>query len=163
MGNDIYRSAERLTWHLADWAAFGERSFGQLATFCETHGINYQTLRNHAYIANSIELSRRRDKLSFSHHGEVAALPSRDQDKWLSSAENEKWSVAELRRRIRKAGSSESASESDGPRFTFPDKPALDLHHFLSTRPHNFWTDATKTYWRSKLAPIVEFYERTLL
>jgi hypothetical protein len=163
MGNDIYRSAERLTWHLADWAAFGERSFGQLGKFCETHGINYQTLRNHAYVAQNVQLSRRRDKLSFSHHCEVAPLPTREQDKWLLSAEREGWSVAELRRQIRKSLSSQSSTESDGPVFKFADKTALDLHHFLSTRPQTFWTDTSKQYWRRKLAPIVEFYEQTLI
>ena len=33
------------------------------------------------------DLSRRRDKLSFGHHAELAALPEHEQDEWLDQAE----------------------------------------------------------------------------
>jgi hypothetical protein len=50
-----------------------------------------------------LELSRRRDKLSFQHHAEVCALTDEEQDFWLNRAESHKWSRNELRRRLRAA------------------------------------------------------------
>ena len=39
-------------------------------------------------VAESIEFSRRHEKLSHSHHREVAALPPAEQKRWLEQAEN---------------------------------------------------------------------------
>jgi hypothetical protein len=50
-------------------------------------------------------MSRRRDKLSFQHHAEVAPLPEPDQDLWLNRAERLGWSLSELRRQLRNARS----------------------------------------------------------
>jgi hypothetical protein len=38
-------------------------------------------------VCRKITTSRRREVLTFSHHGEVAALPVKQQDKWLNRAE----------------------------------------------------------------------------
>jgi hypothetical protein len=40
----------------------------------ELTGLAYQTLRNAASVCSAYELSRRRDKLSFRHHADAAAL-----------------------------------------------------------------------------------------
>jgi len=63
--------------------------------------LDYQTLRNYAWVARRFELGRRRDRLSLQHHAEVASLPSADQDRWLDMAEKLGWSRNELRRHIR--------------------------------------------------------------
>lgn len=63
--------------------------------------LDYQTLRNYAWVARRFELSRRRNRLSFQHHAEVAALPPEDQDHWLDLAEGKGWSRNELRKNIR--------------------------------------------------------------
>lgn len=159
-GVSIYRESEKLTWDLADWAAFGERTFGALKEFCEKHGMNYGTLRNFAYVATNVELSLRNDKLSFYHHMAVAPLPRRDQAKWLTKAAANNWSVAELRRQLRDG---ETDASNDGPIFRFEEKSALDLHHALTSKPATYWTHQTKSIWREKVRPIVEFYETKLL
>jgi hypothetical protein len=161
-GVSIYRRAEELTWHLADWAAFGEKKFGRLKEFCESHGINYQTLANHAWVASSVHFSRRRERLSFTHHAEVAALDPREQSAWLKKAEAGNWSVAELRRRIRRDHAGGVSTASDGPVFRFADKSAIELSQFLACQPDEYWTAAMKDYWRPKLEPIVELYQRRL-
>jgi hypothetical protein len=162
-GIDIYRRAEELTWHLADWAAFGEKKFGRLKEFCEAQGINYQTLINHAYVARSVGISRRREKLSFTHHAEVAPLDAPLQSLWLRRAEEHNWSVAELRRQIRRKLAGGASTESDGPVFRFADKSAIELHQFLSSQKEDYWTDAMKEFWRPKIAPIVhDVWERWL-
>jgi hypothetical protein len=156
----IYRSAELLTWQLADWAAYGDREWGALKEFCEKHGMNYSTLKTYAYVARSVEMSRRLDQLSFAHHAEVAPLPSREQAAWLKKALGNNWSVAELRRRIRRGDQARPGSE--GPKFIFDDKAVLQLHHTLTAKPSEYWNDNTRALWRDKLRPIVEFYQSTL-
>jgi hypothetical protein len=40
--------------------------------------------RDYAFVAGNIQLSRRRDDLSFSVHAEIASLPTaKEQDRWL--------------------------------------------------------------------------------
>ena len=61
----------------------------------------YQTLANRAWVSRSIPLARRREKLTWSHHAEIARLPSPQQNRWLDKSEEANWSVAELRRQLR--------------------------------------------------------------
>ena len=49
----------------------------------------YQSLRNYKWAASKIDLSRRRDKVSFAIHREIAALPREAQDAMLERAEAE--------------------------------------------------------------------------
>ena len=88
-------------WCLGDWLLYGERTYGgKYKTALEATRLDYQTLRNYAWIARRFELSRRRDSLSFQHHAEVAALAEPAQDLWLQRAERLRWSRNELRRRL---------------------------------------------------------------
>lgn len=89
-------------WCLGDWLVFGERAYGQrYKTALEATSLDYQTLRNYAWVARTFPLSRRRDRLSFQHHAEVAALPEPQQELWLMRAERSRWSRNELRRQLR--------------------------------------------------------------
>jgi N6-adenosine-specific RNA methylase IME4 len=100
---EYLQATERSTmWWLGDWWAFGEHKYGELATQA-TDEYSYQTLRNAGWVARQIEMSRRRDKLSFSHHAEVAALERKDQDSLLDKAEAEGWNRNELRRAVRES------------------------------------------------------------
>lgn len=115
IGRKLYHTGQTMTWWLADWAAYGEREYGKLKEFCEGNGLNYGTIRNLASVALAVELSRRRDNLSFSHHVEVSALPAREQSKWLSQAAKDNWSVVELRRRIRESTMIHAPEKTYGP------------------------------------------------
>ncbi|HST16902.1 MAG TPA: LmbU family transcriptional regulator [Gaiellaceae bacterium] len=102
IGRRVAGIAEASTWWLADWAAYGESSYGEkYRPAVEATGIGYQTLRNYAWVAGRFDPSRRRDKLSFAHHAEVAALSVAEQDAWLERAEADGWSRNELRDRLR--------------------------------------------------------------
>lgn len=88
-------------WWVGDWLVYGETRFGaRYRDAMSITGLDYQTLRNYAWVASSIPLSRRRDELSFQHHAEVASLEASEQDMWLSFALQLRWSRNELRRRI---------------------------------------------------------------
>jgi hypothetical protein len=101
LGCRISGMSNACAWCLGDWLNYGERTFGQrYKTALEATALDYQTLRNYAWVARRFEMSRRRDTLSFQHHAEVASLPEPHQDLWLLRAERLGWSRNELRRRL---------------------------------------------------------------
>jgi hypothetical protein len=89
-------------WWIGDWLVFGESRFpGRYEAALQGTMLDYQTLKNYAWIARKFHASRRRERLSIQHHIEVAALPESEQEYWLDRAEAERWPKSELRRRIR--------------------------------------------------------------
>ncbi|WP_235490540.1 LmbU family transcriptional regulator [Frankia sp. AvcI1] len=103
-------------WWLADWLIFGEAAYGwrRYQEAIERTGLDYQTLRNYAWVARRFEHHRRRDGLSFAHHAEVTRLSTPEQDYWLRKAEQQNWSRNELRRAIR-ASLAEQSQEDELP------------------------------------------------
>jgi hypothetical protein len=91
-------------WWIGDWILYGQAEYGRrYRVALEVTNLDYQTLRNYAWVASRFPVSRRRDKVSFQHHAEVAALPEDEQDMWLVRASVHKWTRNELRRRMRAA------------------------------------------------------------
>ncbi|MDA0178740.1 LmbU family transcriptional regulator [Solirubrobacter phytolaccae] len=102
VGRRIARIASGSAWALGEWLLFGERRFGaRYRSAIEATDLDYQTLRNYAWVARNVDAPRRRDELSFQHHAEVASLPAPEQDLWLHRAVMHGWSRNELRRRMR--------------------------------------------------------------
>src|SRR3954453_8704327 len=101
IGRRLSRITNASPWWLGDWLIYGRRAYGErYKAALEVTDLDYQTLRNYAWVARRFPVSRRRDSLSFQHHAEVAALPDPEQDLWLGRADTERWSKSELRRRI---------------------------------------------------------------
>ena len=69
-------------------------------------GLSLGTLKNVRAVGKAIALPRRRAKVEFSLHVEVAHLTAPEQDYWLKRAEEEDWSVRELRLAIKDASRS---------------------------------------------------------
>jgi hypothetical protein len=102
VGAQLAAVAGSSTWCLGDWLIYGQAAYGgRYRDAVERTGLDYQTLRNYAWVAGRFELSRRRDTLSFGHHAEVAALPGPEQDFWLRKAEEFRWSMMRLRHEVR--------------------------------------------------------------
>jgi hypothetical protein len=102
LGRRIGGITNASSWWLGDWAAYGEGRYGEKYKHgTAVTGLDYQTLRNYAWVAGRFDLSRRRDRLSFAHHAELAALPEHEQDQWLDQAERRGWSRNELRTHLR--------------------------------------------------------------
>jgi predicted HicB family RNase H-like nuclease len=121
IGSQLSALSASAAWCLGDWLVFGEQAYaGRYRQAIEQTSLDYQTLRNYAWVARRFSLSRRRDKLSFGHHCEVAALAEPEQDFWLRKAEEHHWPVKQLRREVRaslkerSAGNHEQATEGDG-------------------------------------------------
>jgi hypothetical protein len=102
VGRQLLVVVNSSAWCLGDWLVYGQQAFAsRYREAVERTGLDYQTLRNYAWVAKRFELSRRRDALSFGHHAEVAALPGPEQDFWLRKAEQFGWPTSQLRREVR--------------------------------------------------------------
>ncbi len=105
-GTQLDRLSGSLMWWLGDWARYGEAAFGALAQqILAAIGYEYQTLANAKWVASRVSVSRRRERLSFGHHAEVAALSPAAQTHWLTTAARNALSVHALRAAIATARS----------------------------------------------------------
>lgn len=85
-----------LFW-IGDGIEFGECAYGEkYAQALEKTGKSYGRLKNITYTCRSVEKSRRRDNLSFSHHTVVAPLEPNEQDYWLDEAIENDWNDKEM-------------------------------------------------------------------
>lgn len=78
----------RLGWEIGDWWNRGERYADRVAIVSDPdwQGPSYKTCRNYGLVAARFDVSRRRDTLTFTHHAEVANLPTQDADRLLDEA-----------------------------------------------------------------------------
>jgi len=132
VGQQLSAVVASSAWCLGDWLVYGQRTYsGRYRQAVERTGLDYQTLRNYAWVARRFELSRRRDTLSFGHHAEVASLPEPEQDFWLRKAEQHGWPTSQLRREIRASlrerQNGQPAIEPARPSQTGQDPPAAGL------------------------------------
>lgn len=101
IGWRLARLSTACAWSLGDWLVFGAEAYGdRYKEAVTTTRLEYQTLRNYAWVASRFAAHRRRDGLSFQHHAEVASLPEPQQELWLQRAETMGWSRNELRRHL---------------------------------------------------------------
>ncbi|MBV8992735.1 MAG: LmbU family transcriptional regulator [Pseudonocardiales bacterium] len=141
LGCQVRRVVNCSAWWLGDWLVYGELAYGDRYKQAITDTqLGYQTLRNYAWVARNVPLSRRRDKLSFGHHAEVAALPAEDQKVWLAQAERLSWSLRQLRRRIKaeQAVDARRALDADRP------APTRVLKIDVPTEGHDRWQSAAE-------------------
>ncbi len=105
IGGQIALIADSSNWWLGDWLAYGTSYYAdRYRRAVEETRLDYQTLRNYAWIARRFPMARRRDKLSMQHHAEVARLPVEQQELWLDRAERHRWSRNRLRAELRRLG-----------------------------------------------------------
>lgn len=108
LGGRILTVCDSSAWWIGDWLVFGQNQYGdRYRRAMEKTKLDYQTLRNYAWVARKFEPSRRRDRLTFQHHMEVASLSQAEQDHWLDFAVRLNWSRNQLRKQIRASISGE--------------------------------------------------------
>jgi hypothetical protein len=115
-------------WWVGDWLHYGAARWGEkYVEASRITGLDAKTLRNIAYVAARFDLSRRRDKLTWTHHAEVAALDASDQEVWLDRALEERMSATDLRVALRSSQKSDAsvcvsdqAHEDAEPAITCP-------------------------------------------
>lgn len=97
IGETLLFMATGAQWWIGDWLAYGERVYGRTyeEVAAET-GRKRATLYNYVWVAKSVDISLRRENLSFEHHKIVAGLLPSEQAKLLSQAEEGNWSTRRL-------------------------------------------------------------------
>lgn len=112
LGKHIWVIADSSSWWIGDWLVYGQDRYpDRYREAISDTSLDYQTLKNYAWVARKFSRNRRRDKLSFQHHVEVAALPPTEQDLWLDRADKLGWSRDTLRRELRVARGLEDQDE----------------------------------------------------
>lgn len=101
MGRKLCAGGKVINWWIGDWWAYG-RKYGEGAKAAAEgiFGRAYQTLVNCGNVAQAFGSNRRRLDLSWSHHAEVAALPSIEADGLLDEAEAQGWSKQRQREQL---------------------------------------------------------------
>lgn len=113
VGQQIFLIADSSAWWIGDWLVFGEDHYpDRYREAMQETSLDYQTLKNYAWVARRFPAASRRHKLSFQHHVEVAALSAADRDLWLDRAQQLRWSRNELRRQLRQAKKSSDHDET---------------------------------------------------
>jgi hypothetical protein len=116
LGGMLGKASRAVQWAVGDWLAYGEHRWGEMYDEAERlTGLDAGTLRNWKSIAARFDLSRRRDKLPFTAHAEVAALPPKEADRLLSKAEKEGLSTRAVREAARARKSADAPADSQEP------------------------------------------------
>ncbi len=99
VGETLQYMQGAINWWVGDWLNVGERKWGEeYAQAIEETGWKYQDLANCKWVAGKVEFSTRVEKLSWSHHREVANLSPNEQAYWLDLAALNNWSVIDLQK-----------------------------------------------------------------
>lgn len=102
-GDTLVRFHTSYQWLVGDFLIYGEdHHYGRVREFGDRLGVKGATVSNWKSVCRAIEPSRRREELTFTHHTEVAGLPTEMQERWLEKAYNngKLYSVKRLRREI---------------------------------------------------------------
>lgn len=104
IGRTLGRLGRYNRWWVGDWLLYAIGKWGEMYTEAtRITGFDYGSLRNMASVAREFDLSRRRDKLSWTHHADVAALEYVEQEYWLDRAVELGLTREDLRVEIRAA------------------------------------------------------------
>lgn len=110
ISNAILHWDDAVQWWLGDLLGFGEWKWGTTyRKVARESGRDEKTLRNYVWVATHVDLSLRRDKLTFGHHSVIAGMTPEWQAYWLERAESEEMTIAELRKAINGDGGEKPA------------------------------------------------------
>ncbi|MFZ4816281.1 MAG: hypothetical protein ACOYL5_17230 [Phototrophicaceae bacterium] len=99
LGKAILGLQQGLQWIIGDWINYGvERTWGETyEQLSKELGLETRTLYNFAGVARRVQFDLRRSNLTFSHHSLVSAKEPEEQAYWLGLAEQNQWSVKQMR------------------------------------------------------------------
>lgn len=98
LGDQLMFYHAGLQWMLGDWLLYGEKASWseQFSQALDQFSIEYSTLMNYRRIATIFPIGSRWAKLSWTHHREVAEMTPEQQQFWLKSAADNKWSIRDM-------------------------------------------------------------------
>ena len=172
--NTVFACLEHITgcsnWLWGDALTFAGRKWGN--QYVESiymrarsaTGLAIQTLKAAKFTADRIPLIRRREKLTFSHHLEIAfgfddlAI----QDEWLDRALVEKLGVIELRKAIRLSKQEIFEEPNTEVGKYDPLSAYLTLSGWLGQQKFESWPDEQVDAWIEDLTRLEEFRQKLL-
>jgi len=114
-GEILVKLDQARQWWLGDW--WNACRWGDGKEACERIGVNYENARVCGHVSEQIQLLRRRNNLTFSHHREVCPIDDEAmQDRLLDWAEAEKATVRALREKVQDYLSMADWSETEKAR-----------------------------------------------
>ncbi|WP_326958638.1 MULTISPECIES: LmbU family transcriptional regulator [unclassified Amycolatopsis] len=154
IGHEIFVISESSTWWLGDWLIYGQAQYPDryMHAIAKT-SLDYQTLRNYAWVARRYSVTRRRPALSFQHHAELASLPEEQQENWLDRAEKFSWSRNELRNRVRASRKAARAADDEGG------SDVLSIEMNVPADRKQRWLEAASTTKQDLLSWIVSILD----
>lgn len=151
-GRWLQTASEAINWWVGRWLNYGEAKWGEMfSQAIEATGMDYGTLRNIKWTESQFDLSRRRDKLTFSHHSEVASLPPKVADKILDTAEELSLTRNEVRALVAK-WKREQAGETDTPFLPHREGQAIAA-----------WLNSRRSKWPPEVQDTFIEFVRTVL
>jgi hypothetical protein len=124
VGREFGARSRVSNWLIGDWIEYGTAKWGEkYVEASRITGYDVKSLRNIAYVARQVDLSRRRDELRWSHHAEVAGLEPQEQDRWLDRCLADRFSVADLRIELRSSQRATKTAADDDDQPDQPDQP----------------------------------------
>jgi uncharacterized protein (DUF1778 family) len=159
VGVKLSELATSSAWCLGDWLIYGETTYSdRYRQAIEQTSLDYQTLRNYAWVARRFHHERRRPTLSFGHHAEVTALPEPEREYWLRQAEKLSWSRNRLRREVRASMKERESSEEEVESAT--GRPRTTLNLSVSSEQKEIYRLAATAYGLSLEEWIMQVLEQ---
>lgn len=120
-GHTLASMRKTLGWWIGDWLNYGEQNYSeQYSQAASETGLHPETLRKYQWVSSRIPYERRRQPpMEYSHHELVAGLDAEQQEFWLNQAEENNWTVSELRRQM-KEEQEPNPGKRDGTHYTCP-------------------------------------------
>ncbi len=168
IGESIKSIGEGCLWWLGDWLLGGVKQFGDRAMIAATEGTNtgysIAACKSAMQVSEKVSKNNRLFSLSWSHHREVAALGAKEQKDWLKLAEENKWTVSELRQAIRQDNAHLTDGSEDGEPFAPIASLWMDALRPLRKRenekPLTDWPDGEIKAVIRVINPAIEFHRR---
>lgn len=133
VGNLLFKLEGSIQWLIGDWLVYGvDLKYGDIPRIAASLGRDEKTLRNYMTVSREVDMSRRRDNLSFGHHEAVASLQPYKQTQALDYASQKGLSVADFRKWLR------GDTTPDLPQLTARDEDArtAQIHDI-------YWSDVS--------------------
>jgi hypothetical protein len=106
-------------WWVGDWLLYGTGRWGEMyVQAAKVTGYDPKSLRNYRYVASRIDVSLRKDNLTFGHHALLASLEPDAQRHWLERAVHDRLSVEDLRGELRAERRGELEESDELPPFS---------------------------------------------
>lgn len=139
LGGDLRKAGKGIQFWIGDWIRYGEHEYGEkYKQAIEVTGKAEKTLRNYVFVAQNLDLSRRRDTevVDYSIQAEVAGLPPRQQERVLQKAELEGdgFTVKHARREVSKINRDEGKEKTEIETLHTPEVQAFLARYIAAVK-----------------------------